>query len=452
MKPIKLTLILILFAQISNAQIFDVDTLQYSGDLDKRINLVILSDGYQATEFSKFEADASDFNNKLFLEPPFAEYQDYFNVFIIKVPSNESGADHPGTATDVSEPAHPVQDVDNYFGSTFDFADIHRLLVAVNTFKISNVLANNFPMYDQTIILVNSPYYGGSGGPFPVASTEASSAEVAIHELGHSFGLLSDEYFAGDQFAGEAINMTQETNPALVKWKNWHGDNGIGIYQHCCGGVSANWYKPHLDCKMQFLFSPFCSVCREGLVERIHSLASPIDSWSPMNTSVLANIFPLGFKINLIEPNPNTLKSNWMLDGVGFANNVDTVTVEEMDLTIGINNLTAFVEDTTALLRVDSHNGIHLNSTTWMIDYSPVGIESILSKSETIKINLYPNPTPGILNIAMDFESPKEVRVDIVNAIGQVIKTLEEASFLSGVKSIELPKVEDSFFAGGYLD
>ena len=87
-----------------SAQIFDIETIKFSGDNDKRINLVILSEGYQEVELNQFISDATAFSNDMFSQSPFLEYANYFNVYAIKVPSNESGADHPGTATDVSEP------------------------------------------------------------------------------------------------------------------------------------------------------------------------------------------------------------------------------------------------------------------------------------------------------------------------------------------------------------
>jgi hypothetical protein len=82
--------------------------------------------------------------------------------------------------------------VDNYFGSAFDSYNIHRLLVPTKTFAINNVLATNVPNYDQVVILVNSPYYGGSGGQFATSSTHTSANEIAIHEIGHSFVGLID--------------------------------------------------------------------------------------------------------------------------------------------------------------------------------------------------------------------------------------------------------------------
>ena len=223
------------FLHSNFAQVFEMDTILWNGNTNKRINYVFLADGYQQSELNQFVTDVEGVTNALFNTTPFFEYRNYFNVFAIKVPSNESGAKHPGTAND--EPGNqPVVAVDNYFGSTFDFADIHRLVVATENFKISNVLAANFPDFDQSFILVNSPYYGGSGGSNAVSTTHVNAGEIAIHEIGHSFAHLSDEYFAGDQFLGESPNMTSVTDPAIVKWKNWYGDEGIGIFPHCCGG------------------------------------------------------------------------------------------------------------------------------------------------------------------------------------------------------------------------
>jgi hypothetical protein len=350
------------------AQVFDTDTIVYNGDSDKHINLVILSDGYTDSELSKFVTDAAKFISAFFNEIPYLNYQKYFNVFIIKVPSNESGASHPGTATDVTEPVQPVITVDNYFGSTFDYANIHRLLVATKTVAVSNVLAANFPDYDQALILVNSPYYGGSGGDIPVASTHASSTQIALHELGHSFAGLKDEYWAGDIYASEGINMTKQTDLSLVRWKNWLGFNLIGVYQHCCGGSSSQWYKPHQNCKMQFLEPPYCSVCIQAIIEKIHSIVAPIESYEPVDNNITLTTDSIKLKLNLINPTPNTLKTNWLLNDTFFKQNIDSVFLNESSLLSGTNTLRATVEDTTQLLRVDNHSTIHISSVSWTIN------------------------------------------------------------------------------------
>ena len=170
----------ILMALQSQSQVFPVDTLMRNGERTNRINFVYLSDGYQSGELSTYITDATAINNALFLTTPFKEYKNYFNSYAVKVPSTESGAKHPGTALDeASSGGQPVIDPNNYFQSTFDFFSIHRLLVPQDNAGVYNVLASNLPDYDQPFVVVNSAYYGGSGGSVATASSDPSSAEVA---------------------------------------------------------------------------------------------------------------------------------------------------------------------------------------------------------------------------------------------------------------------------------
>ena len=315
-----------------------------------------------------------------------------------------------------------MSSVDNYFGSAFDAFGIHRLLVASNSVAVFNVLAQNFPTYDQAFILVNSPYYGGSGGSIPVASLHADSKEIAIHELGHSFVSLIDEYYAGDVFANEGINMTQQTDPSLVKWKNWMGDNGIGIYQHCCGGNSAMWYRPHQSCKMRFLNNPFCSVCIEGTIERIHTLLSPISEFSPANTGPLNAEDSISFFINLIRPIPNTLAVEWQLNGTVIDSLSESLVLKAEDLNSGLNQLQFSVHDTTSLLRVDNHQSIHIHTVIWSIDSTmSTSIDDI--SEHHIKLSLWPNPAEDVLYIELDEELGAGFEVAVVDISGKQLRT-----------------------------
>ena len=413
------TLLILFAASIGlKAQTYPVDTLLYSGPTDTYINLVILPDGYKNNEMTKFRNDAQDFMDALFDERPFAEYEGYFNVFAIEVPSNESGASHPGTATDVSEPVHPVVSVDNFFGSRFDIAGIHRLLAPTQSGNAYQVLFNQLPNYDQIVMLVNSPHYGGSGGPIATASTNSSSNEIAIHEMGHSFVGLKDEYYAGDQFAAEGINMTQETDPSLVRWKNWYGDQGVGIYQYCCGGNSAMWYRPHQDCKMRALGKPFCAVCVEGIIEEIHDRVSPIESFEPVNLNIQSPVFPLNFSINTIKPNPNTLRIEWQLNAQVQTNETELISLNQNDLVSGQNTLTVFVEDTTELLRVDQHTSWHLYSVHWTIENSSTGIHSSAAYAD-YEVSVFPNPFSETLNVELGGGSYESLRLEIHSDSGR---------------------------------
>ncbi|WP_103069667.1 T9SS type A sorting domain-containing protein [Aquimarina sediminis] len=410
-------LFLILCSQMIFSQVFDQEVIFSSGAIEDRINIVILGDGYQSSELAKFITDASNMTNSLFSESPYKEYKEYFNVYAIKVPSNESGVTHPGTATDVTEPDHPVSSVDNYFGSTFDYYNIHRLLVATNQTAITTVLANNFPNYDAVMILANSPYYGGSGGAYAVSSLEASAEQIMIHELGHSFGGLSDEYYAGDIYAAENINITKETNPALVKWKNWIGQKEIGIYQHCCGGESASWYRPHENCKMRFLNAPFCAVCVEGTIEKIHSLTSPIVSYSPDNTSPIEDLGAMDFEVSLINPIPNTLNVSWQLNQEVVGNQT-SIKITKGELIEGNNELQVIVTDNTSLLRVNNHETIHFNAVLWNITLHDGDVDTI---DERVEFSIFPNPAKDFLSIQLGTENKESFSVKIVDFLGKTL-------------------------------
>ena len=241
------------------AQKFDVDTLQKNGSIDHLINIVILGDGYTQNQLDKFVNDARNITDAFFKEIPFSNYRNYFNIFIIKVPSNVSGAaDRPNNM------------IDNYFGSTYNYASgIERLLYPTKTAKVMDVLAQNFPKYDQVVMIVNDTRYGGGGGWLSALSTDPSSREIFLHEFGHSFAGLADEYWAGDQYAAEKINMTRETNLQRLRWKNWYGDFNIGLYSH---SESPAWYRPHQNCKMRYLGRGYCSVCMEGIIEKLNNI------------------------------------------------------------------------------------------------------------------------------------------------------------------------------------
>lgn len=370
MKAIFFTSIFFLTFTSVNGQIFPVQIIKNNGTSDKRINIVFLADGYTSAEQGLYLTNVTNVVNTMFSQTPFLQYEQFFNVYAIQVPSIQSGAIHPATAYD--EPGYPVTNPNNYYGSSFDTYGIHRLLVPSNVAGINSTMIDNAPFYDQIFVLVNSSIYGGSGGTYATASTDPSSAEVAIHEIGHSFAGLADEYATSGQ--GEKPNRTVVTNPATIKWKNWLGVNGIGIYPI---GIEG-WQRPHQNCKMQFLGVPFCSVCKEAFINKIYSLVSPIDHFTPVSNAVSFLEPSMNFSLGLILPNPNTLNIAWVLNGVTIANNVNNVDITALDLNEGNNTLVANVTDATTLSRayLPATSG-YLNTVTWTITKSLLPIELI---------------------------------------------------------------------------
>lgn len=359
----------------AQSQTFEVDTIQWQGHPARFINLVFLGDGYQETELGQYAQHVQILSDYLFNITPFKEYRPYFNVFAVRATSLQSGATHLKTASDCpNEASHPIQTVSNRFGSRFDVGNIHRLLVPTNGSAVNNVLFEHTPFFDQTLVVVNSTFYGGSGGVNATSSVHPAAVEIMVHEIGHSFAALADEYYAGDVYASERANMTKETNPDLVKWKHWLGTGGVGIYQHCCGGQSAQWYKPNQQCKMQSLGAqfPFCPVCRETLILRVHTLfGSPLLQVPPSGDLLLCGD-SLVVGVRTVHPEPNTLRLRWLLDQDLVAANTDTLVLQASALIPGTYTLTLEMLDTTDMVRAPLYAQQFTRTRSWTLRYDPM--------------------------------------------------------------------------------
>lgn len=428
------------------AQEFDVETIFENGDKNYRINLVFLSDGYQESELDEFVDDVNKVLDDMFDQTPFKEYKTYFNAYAIKVPSNQSGADHPQNTTDSDCAPVPVLSVDNYFGSTFDEGGIHRLLVPKNTAAIADVLSEYFPTYDQAFILVNSPYYGGSGGHYATSSTNEASSEVSIHEIGHSFAFLADEYWIESQ--GEAPNRTQQSTASTVKWKNWVGSNSIGVFEYEPG---AGWYRPHQNCKMRFLDVPFCAVCKEAFVERIHTFVNPFIDFSPVEAEFELNEGSIDLSLELLPPNPNTLKITWKKNGNEMKGNKnqDQITLPSSILHLETNTIEAIIMDTTVLTRSNSHTTNHVYSVTWTITNNNfTGIEVTSAKAE-YEISMYPNPITDHFNLSYSLPKDSQVSISFSDISGKRVKKLVNEKQHPGKHTYQLQASDLNMNASG---
>lgn len=360
-------ILLLLICQHSDAQIFPVDTLYKSGSLEKRINIVILGDGFTKDQMPRFQAEAKNFADFFLAYEPYKRYKNYFNFFAIPTPSKESGVTNPGTAPD-ADPNQPVEKKDTYYGSSFG-ESIHRLVVINDYSAINNVLAFNMPQYDLVVVLVNTPYYGGSGGSYAVFTLHSLANTIGVHEIGHTFSALSDEYWAGAEYGREAQNMSAEINPLLIRWKNWLNTEKIGVFSHGESGDAAKWFKPsNASCLMEYLDQPFCAVCREGSTERILQIVNPVEKMQPdTSETVLLSENEMNFKLDLLNPEPNSLQVEWRLNG-------ELIEKQESKINLSVKNLpaenavlTATVYDSTFLSRRTEARSIRTNSVQWRL-------------------------------------------------------------------------------------
>ena len=165
--------------------------VHYSGSPAECIDVVILAEGYTAAEMDTFFADATAASESLFNHEPFTSLSDRFNILAVAAPSADSGVSVPRQGLWKSTAV----------SSHFDTFYSDRYLTTLRLKQLHDVLAD-FP-YEHIIILANTDTYGGGGIYNSYTLTTAHHAQfkpVVVHEFGHSFAGLADEYFYDDQF------------------------------------------------------------------------------------------------------------------------------------------------------------------------------------------------------------------------------------------------------------
>ena len=193
--------------------------IHVSGPSKDKVDLLIIGDGFTKTDMPKFEATARRMAAHLFEVSPFRERAKDFNVWAMAVPTPESGVSRPSTNT-----YHA-----STLGARYDIFGSERYVLATDNRALREIA--QYAPYEFIEILVNNETYGG-GGIFGQFSTAAVGSDWAnylfVHEFGHHFAGLADEYYTSDvsyATGGERIepwepNVTALKDPANLKWKD----------------------------------------------------------------------------------------------------------------------------------------------------------------------------------------------------------------------------------------
>lgn len=248
-----------------------------NGKPENKVDLVILAEGYTSFELYKFVEDAKRVTQYLFDAEPFKSEKAKFNVTAVLTPSIESGTDVPGE--NIYKNTH--------FNSSFYTFDIDRYLTTSDMKTIYDAAA--VVPYDHIYILVNTERYGGGGFYNFVSVCTADNKltdEVFVHEFGHGFAGLGDEYYnssvAYEDFYNLEIEPWEPNLTTLVdfdsKWKDMIADsvsiptpreekynNTVGVYEGG-GYLEKGIYSPFIDCRMKSNNpKKFCPVCEEAI-------------------------------------------------------------------------------------------------------------------------------------------------------------------------------------------
>lgn len=193
--------------------------IQKHGDSASKVDFLIIGDGYTAAEQQKFERDARRMTEVLFNTSPFKERRRDFNVWGLCPPAAESGVSRPSTGAYRDSP----------LGATYDAFGSERYVLTFDNRALRR--AASFAPYEFVEILVNNRTYGGGGIHnlySTVAVDNAWADYVFVHEFGHHFAGLADEYYTSSVAYAPAAertepwepNVTALLNPANLKWKD----------------------------------------------------------------------------------------------------------------------------------------------------------------------------------------------------------------------------------------
>jgi uncharacterized protein len=209
-----------MFIQRAHATPLEPIALEQHGAPADKVDLLLLGDGYTAAQCAtKFRADAERLSAALFRHEPFRRRRDAFNVWALCPPSSEPGISRPSTGVQRRTPV----------GSTYDAFGSERYVLTFDNRALRDIA--QWAPYEFVEILINAETYGGGGiqGNYATVAVDSDWADyLFVHEFGHHFAALADEYYTSpvEYLPATTIvepwepNVTALLDPAALKWRD----------------------------------------------------------------------------------------------------------------------------------------------------------------------------------------------------------------------------------------
>ena len=237
-------------------------TLQQAADTTRCIHIAYVPEGYTAEQMPQYLDHCRQAMKALFRHEPFKSLRPRFNIIALTTPSVDSGVSIPGKGLWLN----------TALSSHFDTFYSARYLTTLHLKQLHNLLAGT--PYEHIIILANTPNYGGGGiyNSYNLSYTGGDKFEpVVVHEFGHSFGGLGDEYPYGEEDPMYFAD-TEPWEPNLTtlhdfsqKWQNLI-DQGRASLIEGGGYQTKGVWRGQADCRMRTNEEPdFCPVCQQAL-------------------------------------------------------------------------------------------------------------------------------------------------------------------------------------------
>ena len=326
-----------------------VTTLVNNGPTSNRIDIVFVGDGYTSDELDTYAEDVDEVWPTFLAETPLSTYATYFNIHRVDVTSPQSGVDNDPTQGILRTTA---LDMAYWCGGT-------QRLLCVNVGKANNH-ADNAPDVDCVLALANSGTYGGAGynDLGTLAGHNGAAIEIALHEFGHSFADLADEYdyggpttYTGPEPSTANVSIHDEAGIVALstKWFRWLDVASVGAFQ---GAMYSQLgiYRPTNNSKMRSLDRPFQQVNSEQFVRHVYQFVHPIDDATPPGRYGLQ----ARFFVDPMDPIGHALDVQWSLDGNPISGATGTIfDAATLGLTVagGEHTLSVEVVDNTTLVR-----------------------------------------------------------------------------------------------------
>ncbi|HVK61121.1 MAG TPA: M64 family metallopeptidase [Bdellovibrionales bacterium] len=325
-----------------------------------RINLVFVGDGYTASQIPVYVSDVDRSIASILKQEPFKSYASYFAFHRVDVVSSESGVSRANGGK-----------IKTALEMTFGCSGLPRLLCA-NLNKVS-AEAGNAPAVDVVFALANSDEYGGAGYLKPAVATYAarnpSSLELALHEFGHSFAGLGDEYDTQGvvsnctSFANVAKETRAQMQSAKAKWYRWLDVQNVSAFPGSC--YSSKYYRPTFASKMRVLGNAYEEVNIEKFILKIYEKVKPIESFMPVGRYA-AGVF----WISPMKPAGRPLDITWTLNGkpLDQFKGQSQIDVRTLLLTSNSNKLAVTVIDNTSAVRDEAaRKKLMTQTVTWTV-------------------------------------------------------------------------------------
>jgi IgA Peptidase M64 len=276
------------------------------GPSANRVDVVITGDGYMLKHQDSLAKLAADVPPLFERQQVFREYGSYLNFHVAHVVSADDGIDGYG------------READTALGGYTRATDAGH--AGVNGVLVWKVL-DQIPALDRlAIVFVKQGLLGTGGGG--IATIGGRSDRTTLHEFGHAFAGLGDEYAQRTHDRGKprsGINVSATADPKLVPWAHWLEAKvpGIGVYEGAGGHERGCWKPVASDCLME-RGEQLCPVCREAVVLRIHHFVDPIESCepapqpiSPWDGRLLDGAAKLEFSVRTLLPAKHALEARW---------------------------------------------------------------------------------------------------------------------------------------------